>query len=163
MHYLQQRSLIHTSDFEKEIKEATDGVDLIIDFIGPGYFDQNLSVLRRDGTMVILAFLSGVKLQGSNLGPLLFKRLTIKGSTLRSRSIEYQRDLLKQFEKDALGKIVKGEMRIEVHEVFPWDKVAHAHKEMEANKNSGKVSFRCSGGAEWTRADRVRSNWSITI
>lgn len=109
--------------------------------------------------MVLLAFMSGIKLEGNNLGPLLFKRLTIKGSTLRSRSTEYQQDLLQHFKNDALDKIVNGEMKIEVHEVFPWDKVADAHKEMEANKNSGKVS--------WLSAvlisDRVRSHRSIVV
>jgi len=117
-----------------------DGVDLIIDFIGKNYFNSNLNLLRRDGTMVFLAFMSGPVLPpDTNLIQLLFKRLTLKGSTLRSRTAEYQRDLLRRFEENALPLIKKGKMRVEVHEVFPWEKVVDAHKEMEANKNSGKV------------------------
>ncbi len=132
-----------------------DGVDLIVEFIGRNYFNSNMNLLRRDGTMVFLAFMSGPVLPpDTNIMQLLYKRLTLKGSTLRSRSAEYQRDLLRRFEKDALPLIREGKMKVEVHEVcsplietveakrgkvYPWTKVVEAHKEMEANKNSGKV------------------------
>ncbi|KAJ9123836.1 hypothetical protein QFC24_003613 [Naganishia onofrii] len=104
---------------------------------------RNLNLLRQDGRMVILAFLSGLTLPEKSLfAPLLFKRLTIKGTTLRSRSPEYQGELLGRFEKEALPMIGGDDssMKVSVHEVFPWDKIQDAHKEMEANKNSGKVS-----------------------
>lgn len=130
------------ADFEEEIKKVTEGVDLIIDFIGKNYFTSNLNLLNRDGTLVFLAMMSGPKLEpDTNIMQILFKRLTLKGTTLRSRTVEYQADLLGRFEKHALGLIREGKMRVEVHEVFPWEKVGEAHKEMEANKNSGKVSF----------------------
>jgi hypothetical protein len=84
--------------------------------------------------------MSGPKLPAdTNIIQILFKRLTLKGSTLRSRTTEYQADLLQRFEKHALGLITEGKMKVEIHEVFPWDKVIEAQKEMEANKNSGKV------------------------
>lgn len=131
-----------TQSFEEEIKKHADGVDLIIDFIGKNYFTPNLNSLRRDGTLVFLAMMSGPKLEpDTNIMQILFKRLTLKGSTLRSRTTEYQRDLLQSFKKDALGLITEGKMKVEVHEVFPWTKVIDAHKEMEANKNSGKIVF----------------------
>lgn len=91
---------------------------MIIDFIGKNYFTPNLNSLRRDGTLVFLAMMSGPKLEpDTNIMQILFKRLTLKGSTLRSRTVEYQRDLLKSFEKDALGSIREGKMKVEVHEV----------------------------------------------
>ncbi|KAL7421992.1 hypothetical protein Q5752_003764 [Cryptotrichosporon argae] len=132
-----------SQNFEEEIKKHADGVDLIVDFVGRSYFAQNISLLRRDGTLIYLAFLSGSKLDGTgaDIGPLLYKRLTIKGSTLRSRSEEYQTELLGKFRDNALPLIKEGKMKVEVHEVFPWEKVADAHKEMEANKNSGKIVF----------------------
>lgn len=134
------------------MKKTSPGVDLIVDFIGRSYFTQNLSLLNRDGTVVFLAMMSGPKLEpDTNLLPVLFKRLTLKGSTLRSRTVEYQAELLSSFERDALPLIKDGKMRVEVHEVFEWDKVVEGQKEMEANKNSGKVSakaFRwCSAAA----------------
>lgn len=84
--------------------------------------------------------MSGPKLEpDTNIMQILFKRLTLKGTTLRSRTVEYQADLLGRFEKYALGLIREGKMKVEVHEVFPWGEVVKAQKEMEANKNSGKV------------------------
>jgi NADPH:quinone reductase-like Zn-dependent oxidoreductase len=92
--------------------------------------------------MIILAFLSGATLPDkASFAPLLFKRLTVRGTTLRSRSPEYQGELLGRFEKEALPMIVKGDMKVSVHDVYDWEKVADAHKEMEANKNSGKVGL----------------------
>jgi hypothetical protein len=97
--------------------------------------------------------------------PILFKRLNIKGSTLRSRSPEYQGELLGRFEREALGDLgAEGgdkEMKVSIHkvsvagdvddferklnfvrlQVYSWEDVIEAHKEMEANKNSGKVSL----------------------
>ena len=117
-------------------------MDHVVDFIGRDYFAQNLSVLRLDGTMILLAFLSGATVpEGASIAPVLGKRLTIRGSTLRSRNAEYQGKLLHMFRDNALPKIINGEMSIEVHEVFPWTKVQEAHEEMEANRNSGKVSM----------------------
>jgi len=78
--------------------------------------------MRQDGRMVILATLSGAKLPAdSALMPILFKRLNIKGSTLRSRSPEYQGELLGRFEKEALGSLgAEGgdkEMKVSIHKV----------------------------------------------
>lgn len=136
-----------TQNFAEVIKEDNAGVDLVIDFVGKNYFNQNIEALNRDGTVVYLAFLSGPVFDKANFGPVLYKRLTLKGSTLRSRDLEYQSNLLGQFEKNALPKIYDGKMVIAVHEVFPWNEVQKAQKEMQENKNSGKVSDEQLGGA----------------
>lgn len=83
---------------------------------------QNISLLRRDGRLVLLAALSGATLPAkAALAPILFKRLNIKGSTLRSRSAEYQGELLGRFEKEALpylgGEKEGKEMKVSIHEV----------------------------------------------
>ncbi|WWD21832.1 hypothetical protein CI109_106320 [Kwoniella shandongensis] len=129
-----------TQNFEEEVKKHADGVDLIIDFIGQNYYNQNINLLRRDGTLYYLAFMSGASFpEGASLGPLLFKRLTVKGSTLRSRDEKYQHDLLQIFKEKVLPGILSKEMKVVIHEVYPWSKVIEAHKDMEANKNSGKL------------------------
>lgn len=108
----------HKIDFEGEIKKITNGVDLVIDFIGTNYFLQNVNVLRLDGTLYSLAFMSGAKFpEGASMAPFLGKRLTFKGSTLRSRSPEYQAKLLKTFEEKILPKILDDTMKVKVHEV----------------------------------------------
>ncbi|WVN91028.1 uncharacterized protein L203_106275 [Cryptococcus depauperatus CBS 7841] len=129
-----------TQNFEEEIKKVTDGVDLIIDFIGTDYYFKNVNSLRLDGTLYSLAFLSGAKFpEGASMAPLLGKRLTFKGSSLRSRSPEYQQNLLKTFEEKILPQILSGTMKIKVHDVLSWTRVTEAHKAMEGNKNSGKI------------------------
>ena len=97
------------------MKEATNnkGVDIIVDFVGQTHWNQNLDSLAIDGTMVCLAVLSGettfhvrcgsrtqrptgTTVPSANIAPILSKRLRIQGSTLRSRSQEYQADLIKK-------------------------------------------------------------------
>lgn len=130
-----------TQDFEEEIKKTDSGVDIIVDFIGKDYFNRNVSVMRRDGKMVLLAFMSGAVVDKANIAHFLAKRLQLRGSTLRSRTVEYQADLLQSFEKHALQNICDGKMKIEVHKVYPWTEVVEGQKEMAANKNSGKVGL----------------------
>jgi NADPH:quinone reductase-like Zn-dependent oxidoreductase len=119
-------------------------VDHVIEFIGKSYWTQNLNVLRRDGVMVYLAFMSGPTFpEGASIAPvsfscfssqsfrrkklimeLLFKRLTLKGSTLRSRDAKYQQNLLEKFEELALPLLKEKKMKIEVHEVRLLPEVA---------------------------------------
>ncbi|WVQ79971.1 hypothetical protein IAT38_002072 [Cryptococcus sp. DSM 104549] len=129
-----------TQNFAEEVKKVAPGVDLIVDFVGKDYWNQNIDILRLDGTLFILAFLSGAKFpEGASIAPILGKRLTVKGSTLRSRTVEYQHALLKTFEKSVLPGVLDGTIKIKVHEVYPWTDVVRAHKDMESNKNSGKL------------------------
>ncbi|KAM0787681.1 hypothetical protein ACM66B_003744 [Microbotryomycetes sp. NB124-2] len=138
-----------TQDFATEILKETDngGVNVVIDFVGQDYWDKNLRVLARDGRMVLLGTLSGGKTQGpTDLSPILFKRLRIEGTTLRSRSLEYQSNLLQEFSQKALDKLFhkcangKGEgLDLVIHRVYDWNDIAQAHEEMEAAKNIGKI------------------------
>ena len=78
--------------WSEQLSEYTkgEGVDLIIDFVGASYFDQNLDAAARDGRIVNLGFLGGVKVDGVNIARFLLKRLRFEGSSLRSRDEEYQ-------------------------------------------------------------------------
>jgi NADPH:quinone reductase-like Zn-dependent oxidoreductase len=93
--------------------------------------------------MVMLSFLSGRELEKVDLGPLLFKRLRIQGTTLRACSVPYQADLFERFARDVVGKPTgvegHGELKTYVHKLFPWTEIRAAHEEMEGNKNSGKI------------------------
>jgi len=137
-----------TGDFAQTVKEATDGkgVNLIIDFIGKDYWNKNIESLALDGRMVHLAVMSGDQVPDFSLRPILYKRLTIRGSTLRARSLQYQNDLIAGFNKDFVKHIVpsnrdpkEGGLRSFVHDVFKWNDIQAAHREMEANKNTGKI------------------------
>ncbi|CEL62285.1 Quinone oxidoreductase PIG3 OS=Homo sapiens GN=TP53I3 PE=1 SV=2 [Rhizoctonia solani AG-1 IB] len=115
------------------------GVNIIVDFIGPDYWDKNVEALAKDGRMVLLASMSGPEIPKVNLVKLLYKRLRIQGSTLRSRSPEYQAALIKRFWGECESHFNGGELKVYIHKTYKWTEVAEAHKEMEANKTMGKI------------------------
>lgn len=127
-------------DWAKEIKDATDskGVDLIIDFIGGSYFSKNLDVAARDGKIVMLGMMGGGSIEEADIRPILFKRLKIEGSTLRSRDTEYQgrlRDKLEEY----LPHFETGKLKVVIDTVLPWEEIQKAHELLETNSNSGKI------------------------
>ena len=115
------------------------GVDVIIDFIGAGYFDQNIECLNSDGKLIILATLSGNIVEQFDLAALMKKRLAIIGSTLRSRQLDYQIKLTKEFYKYSKEKFESGKLKPVIDKVFNWEDVIEAHKYIESNKNFGKI------------------------
>ncbi|KAI8986272.1 quinone oxidoreductase [Trametes punicea] len=134
-----------TQDFAEEVKKITNGkgVDVIIDFVGQSHWHKNIDSLAYDGRMTLLAVLSGGEVSNFNLMPILYKRLRIQGSTLRARSEDYQAELIARFKCEAFGHITgssgNGRIRTYIHKVYPWTEIQDAHREMEANKNSGKI------------------------
>jgi tumor protein p53-inducible protein 3 len=115
------------------------GVDIIIDFVGPNYWDQNLKALAMDGTMVLLALLSGSQTPAFDLSPVLRKRLNIRGSTLRARALDYKIKLTRDFADFALPRFEDGSLKTIIHETFSWEHVAEAHRVMESNANIGNL------------------------
>lgn len=103
-------------DWAAEVLKATDGkgVDIIVDFIGPITFAGNLDAAARDGRIVNLATLGGMKLQSGmaepNFGNFVRKRLRFEGSSLRSRDEEYQGKLRNQLHDHALPKFKDGRL-----------------------------------------------------
>jgi tumor protein p53-inducible protein 3 len=133
-------------DFAEKVNEITGqkGVNVIIDFIAGPYFRQNLSSLSRDGRLVLLATLGGGKAADADIRQILTKRLTIIGSTLRSRTIDYQIKLNEDFINFAFDKFEKGLLKAVIDKVYDWKEAAEAHRYMEANKNTGKVVLKIS-------------------
>jgi NADPH:quinone reductase-like Zn-dependent oxidoreductase len=124
-----------------DVKELTDqgrGVDYIVDFIGGSYFQKNVDVAARDGRIVMLGLMGGAKAPDADLSQILFKRLRIEGSTLRSRDLDYQGTLRDRLEK-YLPDFASGSLEIIVDKVFPWEQIQDAHAHMEDGKNSGKI------------------------
>ncbi|NBC66419.1 MAG: zinc-binding dehydrogenase [Bacteroidetes bacterium] len=114
-------------------------VDLIIDFVGSPYWDMNIKILGMDGRLVYLSMLGGAKVNQVNLVPILRKRLTIKGSTLRNRSDEYKMKLTKVFKQKALGLFSDGTLKPIIDSVYDWSDVEEAHSKMKNNLNAGKI------------------------
>lgn len=129
------------SNWGEELAKATDkkGVDIIMDFIGAPYYDANIQSLKRDGRLVFLAFMGGAKKE-VDLAQLLFKRLHLEGTTLRSRDLEYQSSLVQGFvSSGALDRLIKGGDQLPIYKVFDWKDIKEAHDTMEKNLNTGKI------------------------
>lgn len=130
------------SDWSKGLLKATDqkGVDVIVDFVGASYFNQNLDAVARDGRIVNLGFLGGNTVKGDvNIGRFLMKRCRFEGSSLRSRDENYQGKLRNQLVEHALPKFKSGEFHVPVEKVFKMSEIKHAHELMESNKTKGKL------------------------
>ncbi|EHK21688.1 uncharacterized protein TRIVIDRAFT_222808 [Trichoderma virens Gv29-8] len=129
-----------THDWVSEIKETTGGkgVDFIIDFVGADYFQKNLDVTARDCRIVLLWLLSGGKVPEADISQILFKRIRIEGSTLRSRDEEYQGELRDKLET-YMPEFEASRLKIIVDKILSWEEITEAHKYMEENKSSGKI------------------------
>ncbi len=114
-------------------------VNVIIDFVGSPYWEKNMDVLAMDGRVVYLSFLGGTKVEEMNLSPILRKRLTIMGSTLRNRSEEYKAELIAGFKKDTETLFEKEKLKPIIDSVFDWEDAEEAHARMKNNLNAGKI------------------------
>ena len=131
----------NSSNFDEQVLKETagNGVDLILDFVGKSYWDQNMTVLAPDGRMVILATMGGSLIPNFDLRLFMRKRLTLSGSTLRNRDLSYKIRLTREFAEFALPRFSGNKLVAVVDKVFPWEKVSEAHCYMEENRNIGKI------------------------
>lgn len=129
-----------TKEFEKEVMAATDskGVDVILDMVGGDYIQKNLQVAAVDGRVVSIAFLNGPQNE-LNLLPMMLKRLTITGSTLRPRSAKDKADIAENLEKNVWPLIEAGKITPKIDAVFPIEQVVEAHTLMESSRHMGKI------------------------
>lgn len=114
-------------------------VDVIIDFVGSPYWHNNLDLFAMDGRLVYLSFLGGNRVDGMNLSPILRKRLTIIGSTLRNRSDRYKAELISEFQRDTQGLFANEKLKPIIDSVFDWKDAEEAHSRMKNNLNAGKI------------------------
>jgi putative PIG3 family NAD(P)H quinone oxidoreductase len=130
-----------SEDFSIAVEAETRGrgVDVILDFIGADYWQKNMDSLGVDGRWVIIGSMGGVKVKDASLADILKKRVTLVGTTLRSRSLEYKRDLLKRFETDCGLALNYGELKPIIDRTFDLSEAGLAHERMESNKNFGKI------------------------
>lgn len=128
-------------DFSEEIESAfgKECVDVIIDFVGSPYWSKNIKILAMDGRLVYLSMLGGAKVDEMSLVPVLRKRLTIKGSTLRNRNLQYKTKLTHEFKQKTLNCFIDGTLKPLIDSVFNWNKVEEAHSKMKNNLNAGKI------------------------
>ncbi|KAJ1664046.1 hypothetical protein IW140_004345 [Coemansia sp. RSA 1813] len=118
------------------------GVDVICDYLLASYFVDNIASLAVDGRMSLQGTMGGLVCENVNLVPILFKRLRIEGSALRSRSLEYQHDLTVAFCEKVLPYLEAGDLSWHINKTFDWADIKEAHQLMESNKFTGKIVVR---------------------
>ncbi|KAA8646880.1 NAD(P)H-quinone oxidoreductase [Aspergillus tanneri] len=131
-----------TQDWAAELAKATndEGVDVIVDFVGANYFQGNLNSAARDSRIVLLGLMSGGKLpKDVDISALLFKRVRVEGSTLRSRELEYQRKLRDSLVEHALPRLKDGTFKVFIEKVFEFSEIVEAHKLLESGNTKGKL------------------------
>jgi putative PIG3 family NAD(P)H quinone oxidoreductase len=129
------------------VAEWTDGrgVDIILDFVGAPYFEQNLQSMAADGRMVVIGTLGGAEVEKFSLRTLMSKRLQITGAGLRSMDTERKIRLTRQFADFALPRFADGRLVPVVDTIFDWREAAKAHERMESNVNVGKIVLQVTG------------------
>jgi NADPH2:quinone reductase len=127
-------------DFVEELKQATngEGVDVVLDIVGGDYLQRNLACLRLNGRLVQIGLMSESK-STVDLRPLLQKRLTVTGSTLRARSPEEKGAIARALEAHVWPLLERGEVRPVIDATFRLARAADAHRALESGEVIGKV------------------------
>ncbi|BEG75030.1 NAD(P)H-quinone oxidoreductase [Achromobacter xylosoxidans] len=131
------------TDFEADIRQATNGqgVDVILDMVGGAYINKNIRLLAVNGRLVQIAFLEGSKAEIDAL-PIMTKRLSFTGSTLRPRSDEDKGAIARALAAKVLPLMEQGRCLPLIHQVFPLEQAAQAHALMESSKHIGKIMLK---------------------
>ncbi len=129
-----------TEDFVERVKAITGGrgVDVVLDMVGGDYVPRNIAVLAEGGRHVSIAFLKGPKVE-LNMLPVMLKRLTLTGSTLRSRPLAFKAALAEEVERHVWPLLADGRFRPVIDSRLPLEQAAHAHRRMEQSAHIGKI------------------------
>ncbi|CAH1652925.1 NAD(P)H-quinone oxidoreductase [Chelatococcus asaccharovorans] len=137
-----------TADFVEAARAATDGrgPDVILDMVGGDYIPRNLDCIAADGRIAQIAFQHGSKLE-LDLLPLLMKRITFTGATLRARPVAMKAALTASLAEHVLPLIAAGKAKPLIDSTFPFERVAAAHARMDAGEHVGKIVLVMQNGA----------------
>ena len=116
------------------------GVNLILDMVGGTYVEKNLKLLAVDGRLVQIAFLQPSKVE-IDLMPIMTKRLTVTGSTMRPRSAANKADLAAALRTHIWPMLEQGRLLPSIYKVFALEQAAEAHALMESSEHIGKIMF----------------------
>ena len=129
-----------TQDWSAEVLAATGGkgVNVILDMVGGDYVPRELKCLADDGRLVFIAYLRGPKAE-LNIDAVMRKRLTISGSTLRPRPVEFKGHIARNLREKIWPLIESGRIKPEIYKTFPLEQAADAHRLMESSQHIGKL------------------------
>ncbi|AKZ64088.1 NAD(P)H-quinone oxidoreductase [Herbaspirillum hiltneri N3] len=129
-----------TGDFEEAVKAVTEGrgVDVILDMVGGDYLPREIKTLADDGRLVIIALLGGAKGQ-LDMSQILRRRLTVTGSTLRPRPVEFKAFIAHQLQERVWPLLASGKVKPVIYKTFPLAQASQAHALMESSAHVGKI------------------------
>ena len=129
-----------SQDFVAEINTATGGkgVNVILDMVAGDYVPKELKCLADDGRLVFIAFLGGHKAE-LDVNLLMRRRLTLTGSTLRPRTVEFKGYVAKNLREKVWPLIEAGRIKPEIYRTFALEQAAEAHRLMESSQHIGKI------------------------
>ena len=129
-----------TQDFVAEVQRITNGrgADVVLDMVAGDYVAREVECLAEDGRLLIIAVQGGVK-SAFNAGLVLRRRLTITGSTLRPRSVEFKTAIAQSLRSQVWPLIEQGKVRPVIYQTFDAGDAAAAHALMESNQHTGKI------------------------
>ena len=127
-------------DFADRVLEWTDGagVEIVLDSIGAPYFQAHMRCLKVEGMLVLIGLMGGPKGE-VDLGPLLRKRITVIGSTLRTRPVEEKAEIVRYFLGRFGAAVEAGAIAPVIHEIVPFAEAQRAHEILEESSHFGKV------------------------
>ena len=130
-----------THDFVAEIKRIAGArrIDIILDMVGGAYIEKNIDLLTFEGRLIQIAFLQGSTVSDFDFMPIMVRRLTVTGSTLRPRSVEEKASIAQALRERIWPLLKSGQIKIVVHKIFRFSEVAEAHRMMERGEHSGKI------------------------
>jgi NADPH2:quinone reductase len=130
-----------TQDFVEEVRRLTDkqGVNVILDMVGGPYIEKNVRCLAVEGRLVQIAFLKESKVASFDFMPMMIRRLTLTGSTLRPRTVEQKGAIATALKEKVWPLLEAGTVRPIIHKTFPLAEAAEAHRLMESSQHIGKI------------------------
>ena len=120
------------------------GVNVVLDLLGGAYTAASVGVMAPRGRLMLIGTLAGARTD-LPLGPVLRGRLTIRGTVLRSRSIEEKISATRAFEQDVLPLLERGSVKPVIDAVFPLAEARAAHERLASNQGAGKIVLRVTG------------------
>ena len=129
-----------TQDFVEEVKSFTKGkgANVVLDMVAGPYVGREINCLADDGRIVIIANQGG-KISEVDVGQVLRRRLTITGSTLRPRSVDFKGAIARSLRAHVWPLLESKKIRPVIHEVFELEAAAKAHQLMESSQHIGKI------------------------
>ncbi len=127
-----------TSDFVTEMEKHKLKADVILDMVGGDYVARNLKVAALNGRIVQIAFQQGSKIEADFL-PIMLKRLTFTGSTLRPRSVAEKAIIARELEQKVWPLLAQGDCKPQIFKTFALADAAAAHALMESSIHTGKI------------------------